>query len=309
MHKKIVAIGLIQSKVSDDTDANLQKTMKMVEAAAKKGAQIICLEELFRSPYFPQRQGENKNKYAETVPGKTTETMSALAKKLGVVIIASIYEKTKNKKYSNIAAVFNEQGKMLGKYYKTHIPHDPGFYEKDYFEAGKSGYTIFKTKLATFAVLICYDQWFPEAARAARLNGAEIIFYPTGIGDIIGYKHPDNWHESWETIQRSHAIANSVVVAVVNRVGVEGRTKFWGQSFITDAWGKILKKASKDKDEILVQKVDLEYNKFLSEGWGFLRNRRPDTYKSLVSNKLIEKGKKLKNVGHYKDAQKALEDK
>lgn len=278
----------------------------MVGQSAKKGAQIICLPELFRTPYFPQSQGLPRDKFAETIPGETTNVMSNLAKKLGVVIIVPLYEKAKSGKYYNTAVVFNVDGKSLGKYDKIHIPQDPGFYEKEYFEHGKKGYKIFNTKFCKFAVLICYDQWFPEAARAVRLAGAEIIFYPTAVADIIGYKHPNDWHDAWETIQRSHAIANSVVVAVVNRVGVEGRSRFWGQSFITDGWGKILKKASREKEEVIVQKVDLEYNKFLSDGWGFLRNRRPDTYKNLVSNKLVKKSKKLARVAHYKDEIKAL---
>jgi agmatine deiminase len=232
--------------------------------------------------------------------------MSKLAKKLGVVIIVPIFEKAKNGKYYNTAAVFDYTGKMLGKYHKIHIPQDPGFYEKDYFEHGQEGYRIFKTKFGTFAVLICYDQWFPEAAREVRLAGAEMIFYPTAIADIIGYKHPNDWRDAWETSMRGHAIANSVVVMAVNRVGVEGRSRFFGQSFVSDAWGKILKRASNNKEEVMVQKVNLEYNKFLAEGWGFLRNRRPDTYKDLISKKLIETSKKLKKVAHYKEMKKAL---
>src|SRR3989344_889842 len=307
MKKKIVTIGLIQNKVSNNLDANLKNAVKMVTQAAKKGAKIICLPELVRTPYFPQSQGLSKSKFSETIPGETTRAMSSLAKKLGVVIIAPLYEKAKSGKYYNTAVVFNTSGAMLGKYDKIHIPQDPGFYEKEYFEHGQKGYKIFKTKFATFAVLICYDQWFPEAAREARLAGAEIIFYPTAIADIIGYKHPNDWHDAWETSMRGHAIANSVVVATPNRVGIEGKSKFWGQSFVSDAWGKILKRASKNKEEVLVQKVDLEYNKFLSEGWGFLRNRRPDTYKNLLNKKFLTKSKKLKNVAHYKDEIKALE--
>jgi predicted amidohydrolase len=309
MKKKIVTIGLVQYKVSANVKANVQTTIKMVRQAAKRGAQIICLGELFQMPYFPQRQGENKNKFAETLPGPTSVIMQRLAKELAVVLIVPIYEKRANGKYYNTAVVFDGSGKTLGKYDKIHIPNDPGFYEKQYFEEGKDGYKIFKTKYGTFAVLICFDQWFPEAAREARLSGAEIIFYPTAIADIIGYKHKNDWHDAWETSMRGHAIANSVVVAAVNRVGVEGRSKFWGQSFVSDAWGKVLKRASKEKAEVLVQKVDLAYNKFLSEGWGFMRNRRPDTYKSLLSNKLVSKSKKLKNVAHYKDEKRALEGK
>lgn len=309
LKNKFVTLGLIQTKVSTDIPFNLKKTGKMVRQAAKKGAQIICLQELFNIPYIPQKQGIDKNLYSESLNGPVCKQMGSLAKELGVALIVPFYEKTLDGKYFNTAAVFGKNGKLLGKYHKVHIPHDPGFYEKDYFEQGQSGYKIYKTKFGTFAVLICYDQWFPEAAREARLAGAEIIFYPTAIADIIGYKHSNDWHDAWETVQRGHAIANSVVVAAVNRVGVEGRSKFWGQSFVTDAWGKILKRADKNREQILVQKVDLEYNKFLSDGWGFLRNRRPDTYKSLISNKLVSKSKKLKNVAHYKDEKRALEKK
>ncbi|MDP3741659.1 MAG: nitrilase-related carbon-nitrogen hydrolase, partial [bacterium] len=190
-----------------------------------------------------------------------------------------VYERAQNKKY-NSAVVVSEQGKIIGKYRKTHIPHDPGFYEKNYFVRGDSGYKIFKTKFAKFAVLICYDQWVPEAARAARLKGADLIFYPTAIGDLVGYlPREGDWHSAWETIQRGHAIANSVPVAVANRTGVEGKTRFWGQSFVSDAFGKVVARASKSKDQTLVVELDLKMNKFISDSWGFLRNRRPETYK------------------------------
>jgi agmatine deiminase len=305
---KFFTIGLVQSKVSTDIQANVRKTEKMIRQAAKKGAQIICLQELFQTPYFPQWEKMDKDSFAENIPGPTSSAMQRLAKELGVVLIVPMYEKL-NKKFYNTAVVFDSKGKNIGKYHKIHIPHDPGFYEKEYFEHGTQGYKIFQVGKVKFAVLICYDQWFPEAAREARLNGAEIIFYPTAIAEIIGYKHPNDWHDAWETIQRSHAIANSVVVAAVNRTGIEGKSKFWGQSFIADAWGKILKKATSDKEEVVVAKVDLEYNKFLAEGWGFLRNRRPDTYRSLTGNKLIKKSTKLQNVAHYKDEIKALEGK
>lgn len=308
MKQKIVTIGLIQSKVSENVEANLAKAEKMIRQAANKGAQIICLQELFNIPYIPQKQGVDKNKYSEMLGGHTTSRMRDLAKELGVVLIVPFYEKTKGGKYFNTAVVFDNKGKQLGAYHKVHIPHDPGFYEKDYFEQGRDGYKIFKTKLATFAVLICYDQWFPEAARAARLMGAEIIFYPTAIGNIAGYVPPEgHWQNAWETVMRGHAIANSLPVAAVNRVGREGHTEFWGQSFICDAFGKVIKRAGAAREEILTAKLDLAINKFISDGWGFLRNRRPDTYKILTSGKLVSKSKKLQNVTHYRDEQKALE--
>lgn len=306
MKTKFVTIGLVQNKVTSNLPANLQRAEKLIQQAAKKGAQVICLQELFNIPYIPQKQGASKRAYATPTNGTVTKHMSELAKQLGVVIILPYYEIAKNGKYYNTAAVFNESGKLLGQYHKVHIPHDPGFYEKDYFEHGQDGYKIFKTKLGTFAVLICYDQWFPEAAREARLMGAEIIFYPTALGNIIGYKPEGDWHDAWETSMRGHAIANSLYVAAVNRVGTEGRMKFFGQSFVSDPFGKVLKRASASHDEILVQKIDLEQNKFFAEGWGFLRNRRPDTYKLMTTNKLTKKSKKLQNVAHYKDEKKAL---
>lgn len=293
--------------VSPDKDATLQKAVKMIRQAGGKGAKIICLQELFRTLYFPQKAGIDVEDFCEPIPGETTRVMSALARELKVVIIVPFCEKTESGKCFNTAIVIDEHGMILGKYHKNHIPHDPGFYEKDYFEQGDLGYKVFKTKYAKIAVLICYDQWFPEAARAARLAGAEIIFYPTGLGNIIGYEPEGDWHNAWETIQRGHAIANSLYVAVINRVGVEGRMKFWGQSFVSDPFGKIIKLASKNKSEAVVAEVDLEYNKFLSEGWGFLRNRRPDTYKTLITNKLTEKHRGLKNVPHYRDEKQALE--
>ncbi len=308
MKSKFITIGLIQNKVSANIKANILKTEKMIRQAAKKGAQIICLQELFQTLYFPQWEKMDKNKYAETIPGSTSSAMQKLAKELGIVLIVPIYEKLGNK-FFNTAVVFDEKGKNIGRYHKIHIPHDPGFYEKEYFEQGQDGYKIFNTKFGKFAVLICFDQWFPEAARQVRLDGAQIIFYPTAVGEIIGYKSEGDWHDAWETIQRGHAIANSLYVATVNRTGRESQMQFFGQSFVSDPFGKVLKRAGKDKEEVLVQKLDLSQNEFFAEGWGFLRNRRPDTYKKLTSNKLVKNSKKLQTVAHYKDEIKALKGK
>jgi len=302
---KIVKIGLIQTKVTKDLKHNINHAKKMVEDAAKKGAKIICLPELYKTPYFPQEQGVDTSTFWERTKGESFEKFAPLAKKYKACIILPIFEQAANGKFYNSVVVVDDMGKILPTYRKLHIPHDPGFYEKDYFENGDQGYKVYKTKFGTFAVLICFDQWFPEAARMARLAGAQIIFYPTAIGDVIGYEHPNDWHDAWETIQRGHAIANSVVVATVNRTGREGQTQFWGQSFVSDAWGKILKRAPKNSESVVVQDVDLEYNEFLSEGWGFMRNRRVDTY-ILHTDKLVEKSKKLKNVAHYKQMQAAL---
>lgn len=275
---KKVMLGLVQMKMVADATANLEHAETMVREAARGGAQIICLPELYRSPYFPITPKHDVSEYMETIPGESTKAFSALAKELGVVIIVPMFEKADDGIF-NSAVVIDETGKLLPTYRKLHIPNDPGFYEKDYFEEGNRGYQIYKTKFATFAVLICFDQWFPEAARMARLAGAEMIFYPTAIGDLVGYVPPEgDWHDAWETIQRSHAIANSIAVAAVNRVGTEGKTKFYGQSFVADAFGKVIARAGLE-EEILIATVDLGLNPYVSEGWGFMRNRRPDTYK------------------------------
>ena len=276
---KFVTIAAIQTKVLNDQEANLKKAEKMIRLAARKGAQILCLPELYRTVYFPQYKKMDLAGFAETIPGESTNTFGKLAKELGVVIIVPLFEKATNGKCYNSAAVMDQNGKLLPTYRKIHIPHDPLFYEQNYFERGDQGYRVYKTKFAAFGVLICYDQWFPEAARMATLAGAEIIFYPTAIGNIVGYKSPDgDWHDAWETIMRGHAIANGVHVVAVNRVGREDKLRFWGQSFSCDSFGRVLNRATADKEEVLAAELDLSHNRRIREGWGFLRNRRPDTY-------------------------------
>jgi len=283
MKNKFVTVSAIQTAVSSNQRANLIKTAKLVEQAAKKGAQIICLQELYKTTYFPQYKNAKKDDFAETIPGESTKVFSAIAKKYKAVIIVPIFEKDKNGHFHNSAVVINTDGKLMPTYRKIHIPQDPLFYEKNYFEDGDGGYKIYKTKYATFAVLICYDQWFPEAARAVKLAGADIVFYPTAIGTIAKEKQKEgDWHNAWETIMRGHAVANSMYVVAINRIGQEDKLKFWGQSFICDAFGKIIKKAGKIKDEVLISKIDLSSNKIIEEEWGFMRNRRTDTYKKLL---------------------------
>ncbi len=283
MTKNNVTIGLIQTAVSEDLEANLKKTVAKIAEAAKKGAQIICLQELYRTRYFPQHEKKDASALAETVPGESTSVLSDLAKKLSVVIIVPIFEKDPSGKYYNSAIVIDADGKLMGTYRKMHIPHDPFFYEKSYFTAGDLGYRVFKTRYASIAVLICYDQWFPEAARICTLKGADIIFYPTAIGYPDGYQSPDeDWQEAWEVIQRSHSIANGVHVAAVNRVGREGSITFWGGSFVSDAFGKVLKRAGKE-EEVLMVKIDTSQNKMLQDAWGFHKNRRPETYAPIIS--------------------------
>ena len=282
MKNKFVTVAAIQNAVSSDLKINLMRTAKMVEQAAKKGAQVICLQELYRTIYFPQYKNTKKNDFTETIPGESTKLFSQIAKKYKVVIIVPIFEKDRKGHFHNSAVVIDTDGKLMPTYRKIHIPQDPLFYEKNYFEEGNLGYKIYKTKYATFAVLICYDQWFPEAARAVKLAGADIIFYPTAIGNIKGVSQKEgDWHNAWETIMRGHAIANSLYVVAVNRVGTEDKLNFWGQSFICDAFGKIIKKAGK-KNEILISKINLLDNDIIAKEWSFMKNRRGDTYKSLL---------------------------
>jgi agmatine deiminase len=280
---QVVSIGLIQTTVSDNIASNMKKTIRRIEDASRMGAQIVCLQELYRTRYFPQAEKQDVSSLAETVPGESTRAFSALAKKNRIVIIAPIFEKTANGKYYNSAVVIDADGKILGVYRKVHIPNDPFFYEKNYFEAGDTGYCVFETRYACVGVLICYDQWFPEPARINALKGAQIIFYPTAIGYIKGEGSSDgDWHDAWKTVQRAHAIANGVHVAAVNRVGEEEQLKFWGGSFVCDSFGVMLKEASYTEEETLVVRVDLAKNRRIQEGWGFLRNRRPDTYNALL---------------------------
>lgn len=286
MKRKKVVFGLIQAKSFQDPEENTRRAAEKVERAAKCGAQIICLGELYRAPYFPQQKKSDARLYTETIPGPSTKAFSVLAKKYGVIIIVPIFEEAKDKKYYNTAVVIDHRGKILPPYRKLHIPHDPRFYEQNYFEAGNRGYQVYRTRFGTLAVLICFDQWFPEAARAVKLLGADMIFYPTAIGRFVGYTPPEgDWHEAWELMQRSHAIANSVPVIAVNRVGQEGKIKFWGQSFVSDAFGKISKRASSDREQVLLVSLDNSKNRYIQESWGFLRNRRPDTYRMLTSQK------------------------
>lgn len=288
--RNTVSIGLIQTAVSDDVFFNMKKTAEKVEEAAKEGAQIVCLQELYRTKYFPQDEKRDALDLAETIPGASTKMFSELAKTHDIALVVPVFERTANGKYYNSAAVIDADGKILGAYRKVHVPNDPCFYEKNYFEPGNKGYAVYKTKYARVGVLICYDQWFPEPARINTLMGAEIIFYPTAIGNFKNDISADgDWHDAWKTVQRGHAITNGVHIAAVNRVGEEGQLKFWGGSFVCDSFGIVLKEASDEKDEVLVTKVDLSKNKEIQEGWGFLDNRRPDTYGALLNKKYLRR--------------------
>lgn len=285
MQQGSVKVGLIQTSVSDNIDENLNRTLEKVKEAITRGAKIVCLQELYRTVYFPQYEDWNASSLAETIPGESTEAFSNLAREHEAVIIVPIFEKDESGYYNSVA-VIDANGSLLETYRKVHIPYDPLFYEKNYFEPG-SEFRIYDTRHARFAVLICYDQWFPEAARIAALKGADIIFYPTAIGWIRGEKEPSegDWHDAWETVQRGHAIANGVHVAAVNRVGREKDLSFWGSSFICDSFGKVLARASNSEEAVLVADLDLSQNEEVREGWGFLRNRRPDVYWPVIELK------------------------
>jgi agmatine deiminase len=286
IRRQTITIGLIQTVASDSVEENMKKALAKTEEAAKKGAQVVCLQELYRSKYFPQEENQKVEELAETIPGESTQAFSTLAKKQKITVIVPLFERHSSGKFFNSAVTIGEEGKILGVYRKVHIPNDPYFYEKSYFEPGNSGYQVYQTPHARISVLICYDQWFPEPARINALKGADIIFYPTAIGTIKGCTSPDgDWHDAWKTVQRAHAIANGVHVAAVNRVGEEGQLKFWGGSFACDSFGKVLKEASAEKEEVLVAKLDLSKNKRIQEGWGFLENRRPDTYNPIVERR------------------------
>lgn len=276
-----VTLGLIQMAMGPDPVGNIEKARRKVIEAAGRGAQIICLPELFHVRYFPQHSGKETGDIAETIPGRSTILFASLAREHNVVIILPLYEKAADGKFFNAVVVIDADGALSEPYHKVHIPQDPGFYEKGYFYPGDS-FRVFPTRYGTIAVLICFDQWFPEAARSVALDGAGIIFYPTAIG----HPGPDTpkeggWQEAWELVQRSHAVANSVHVAAVNRVGTEGSCRFFGGSFVADAFGKVLSRAG-DSEEILLVNVDLSMNAEVQDSWGFFRNRRPETYSRII---------------------------
>jgi N-carbamoylputrescine amidase len=279
---KTVKIGTVQMSCSADPGENLQKAIAKIREAAAKGAQIVCLQELFRSLYFCDVENYDNFKLAEPIPGPSTESLSSVAKELGVVIIASLFEKRAEGLYHNTTAVIDADGAYLGKYRKMHIPDDPAYYEKFYFTPGDLGYKVFHTKFATIGVLICWDQWYPEGARITSLMGAEILFYPTAIGWATSQDEETNSEQfnAWQTIQRSHCVANGVHVVSVNRVGFEqnGAMKFWGGSFISNPFGRVLYQAPHDREEVNVLELDLKKTDSYRTHWPFLRDRRIDSY-------------------------------
>ena len=290
---KIVNVGIVQMACTSKPKENLDKAIVKIREAASKGAQIICLQELFTSLYFCDVEDYENFKLAEPIPGPSTEVLSKEASALGVVIIASLFEKRAQGIYHNTTAVLDADGTYLGKYRKMHIPDDPAYYEKFYFTPGDLGYKIFKTKFATIGVLICWDQWYPEGARITSLMGAEILFYPTAIGWATSQDEATNSEQfnAWQTIQRSHSVANGIHVVSVNRVGLEqgGAMKFWGGSFISNPFGRVLLEASHDGEEVHVLAVDLDKTDSYRTHWPFLRDRRIDSYQP-ITKRYIDEG-------------------
>jgi N-carbamoylputrescine amidase len=283
-----VQVGIVQMSCTANKHENLQKAIVKVKEAAKKGAQIVCLQELFTSLYFCDVEDHDNFQLAEAIPGPSTDELSKVAAELGVVIVASLFEKRAQGLYHNTAAVIDADGAYLGKYRKMHIPDDPGFYEKFYFTPGDLGYKVFKTKFATIGVLICWDQWYPEAARITALMGAEILFYPTAIGWATTQDEATNveQYNAWQTIQRSHSVANGVHVVSINRVGEEAGVKFWGGSFFSNPFGSLIYQASHDNEEVIVQELDLNKTDYYRTHWPFLRDRRIDSYQPITKRLL-----------------------
>ena len=293
-------VGLLQMSASSDPDKNLQRAIDKIHQAAARGAQVICLPELFQTQYFCQREDSALFDLAEPVPGPTTNKLSAVAQQLGIVLIASIFERRAAGVYHNTATIFDADGTLRGLYRKMHIPDDPLYYEKFYFTPGDLGFRAFDTAVGRVGTLVCWDQWYPEGARLTALQGAHVLFYPTAIGWHPAEKAEFGQvqHDAWRTVQRAHAIANGVYVAVVNRVGHEtgdirgnaapgAGLEFWGGSFLCDPFGRVLAEGSHDKEEILTGEVDLRSLEEVRRNWPFLRDRRIDSY-APITNRLID---------------------
>jgi N-carbamoylputrescine amidase len=281
-------VGLVQMSCSTDPNENLEKAIWRIREAAANGAQIVCLQELFRSQYFCREENAELFALAEPIPGPSTNALSPVAKELGIVIVASLFEKRAHGLYHNTAAIIADDGEIRGLYRKMHIPDDPLYFEKFYFTPGDLGFRKFDTRYGPVGVLVCWDQWYPEGARLTALQGANILFYPTAIGWHPSEKaeYGGSQLDAWRTIQRSHAIANGVYVAAVNRVGYEGPPdqglEFWGSSFIADPFGQLIAEASSDREEILVAECDPKRMDEVRRNWPFLRDRRIDAYGQLT---------------------------
>jgi N-carbamoylputrescine amidase len=285
MRKDLIKIALVQTKAGEHLDENLSRTASFIKDASRKGADIVCLPELFAYRYFAQEKADRKFfDLAEPVPGKLSQFLSESAAANRIYLVGgSIYERGDNGKFYNTSLVYDSRGQLAGKYRKMHIPHDPNYYEQDYFSPGDLGYVRVNTGRTVVAPLICYDQWYPEAARVNAIQGAQIIFYPTAIGWFKELRRDEPFSaKRWEDAMRAHASLNGVFVAAVNRVGREGDLRFWGGSFIADPFGEIVARASRVKEEVLVASVDLNRIRISQDGWRFLENRRPQSYRDLV---------------------------
>jgi N-carbamoylputrescine amidase len=293
-------VGLVQMRCGPEPEQNVAHALEMIRQAARQGAQIVCLPELFRTQYFCQREDSALFDLAEPVPGPTTQAIAEAAKAAGVSVIASVFEKRAAGVYHNTAAVIDSSGSLRGIYRKMHIPDDPLYYEKYYFTPGDLGFRAFDTQVGKVGALVCWDQWYPEGARLTALQGANILFYPTAIGWHPAEKaeYGEAQHDAWRTIQRAHAIANGVYVAVVNRVGHENGNvrdntapgeglEFWGGSFLCDPFGRVLMEGSHEKEEILVGEVDLSTLEDIRRNWPFLRDRRIDSYGG-ITQRLVD---------------------
>jgi N-carbamoylputrescine amidase len=288
-HADTVTVGLVQMRMEASPEANLKKAAQMAEQAARKGAQLVCLPELFRTRYFPITEDHANFELAETIPGPSTEALGKVAASNNVTILAPVFERRAPGLFHNSLSVLGPDGSIRGKYRKMHIPDDPNFYEKFYFAPGDLGFKAFDSPQGKFGALICWDQWYPEAARLTALAGAQVLFYPTAIGFSPADKgFAKKQRDAWRTIQRAHAIANGVFVAVANRVGQEGDLTFWGSSFIADPLGEVIAEGSEDKEEVLVAKCDLRAIDATRQGWPFLRDRRIDAYAGLQQRFLDE---------------------
>ena len=288
--KRTATLALVQMRCGEKPADNLEKVIELTRRAARDGANVVCLQELFRSRYFCQKEDVALFRLAETIPGPTTQALATVARDKRIVIVASVFEKRAEGVYHNTAVVLDADGKIAGKYRKMHIPDDPLYYEKFYFTPGDLGFKSFPTRHAKIGTLVCWDQWFPEGARLTALAGAEILVYPTAIGWLEGEKAAINesQRDAWETAQRAHAIANGVFVAAVNRVGREGNLTFWGNSFVADPFGCVLARASADREETLIVPCDLGRIDEVRTNWPFLRDRRIDAYAPLTRRLLDE---------------------
>jgi len=282
---EVVQIGLVQMRCAQQPAVNLDKALAMAEQAAAQGAQVICLQELFRTPYLCQQEDAGLFDLAEPVPGPTTQAMAKLASARKLVIIAPVFERRAPGVYHNTAVVIDANGEIAGCYRKMHIPDDPGYYEKFYFAPGDLGFLSHRTSRGELGVLVCWDQWFPEAARLTAMAGAQILFYPTAIGWYSEEKPSarDKQREAWETIQRSHAIANGVYVAAVNRVGVEGKIEFWGSSFVAGPLGEVIARAGTADEQVLLAECKLDKVEHVRRLWPFLRDRRIDAFGDVLA--------------------------